>query len=105
MRHFQAMHICFICNEYPTISMTYGGLGTFTRTMARALVCRGHHATIIGAYETAGVSNDEGINIVRVAYSRRGSSGVFTTAYRMRQALYRLHAAEPIDIIDSAELG
>ena len=32
------MHICFLTNEYPKAGFPHGGLGSFVKTMAEALV-------------------------------------------------------------------
>jgi glycosyltransferase involved in cell wall biosynthesis len=42
------MRICFLCNEYPPTP--HGGIGSFTQTLARALVRAGHDVRVIGAY-------------------------------------------------------
>jgi len=43
------MKICFVCNEYPP--GLHGGIGSFTQTLARALVERGHSVRVIGVYK------------------------------------------------------
>src|SRR3981081_1668823 len=40
------MRICFICNEYPPAR--HGGIGTLTRTLARALVQAGNQVRVVG---------------------------------------------------------
>ena len=42
------MKIGFVCNEYPP--GPHGGIGTLTRTLARALVSIGHSARAVGIY-------------------------------------------------------
>jgi glycosyltransferase involved in cell wall biosynthesis len=40
------LKICFICNEYPPAR--HGGIGTLTRTLARALVQAGNQVRVVG---------------------------------------------------------
>jgi hypothetical protein len=42
------MHICFLTNEYPKAGFPHGGLGSFVKTMAEALVGKGIQVTVVG---------------------------------------------------------
>ena len=42
------MHICFLTNEYPKIGFPHGGLGSFVKTIAEALVANGVQVTVVG---------------------------------------------------------
>ena len=42
-----AVKICFLCNEYPPAR--HGGIGVFTRVMARTLARAGHQVRVLGA--------------------------------------------------------
>ena len=96
------MHICFLCAEYPPHS---AGLGNFTQTLAHALVRRGHRVTVVGLYppERAGVEDDAGVRVVRLAHSRVPRTGLFVNGARVRAALRTIHAETPIDVIEGPE--
>ena len=100
----RSLHICYICSEYPPAP--HGGIGSFTQVLARSLVKRGHRVTAIGLYpdQYAGTDTDEGVNIIRV--SRRGLPFLKLLFNRRNfaKALLAVHAADPIDIIESGEL-
>lgn len=99
------MHIVYLCNEYPTITQTYGGVGMFTQTLSRTLVQHGHQVTIVGTYERTGRSTDQGVTVVSVPHVQHGGIGVFINALRLRQAIIKLHATTPVSVIDTPELG
>ena len=98
------LHICFICNEYPPAP--HGGIGTFTQTLARALVQRGHRVTVFGMHSDrpAGTESDGGVEVVRI--SRRGLPLLRFALNRRKfaEAYRRVHAAHPIDIVEGAEI-
>ena len=59
------MHICFLTNEYPKEGFPHGGIGSFVKTLAVALVKQGIKVSVVGMNYTA---NDEsetvnGVNI------------------------------------------
>ena len=99
------MHICFLCSEYPGLRQTYGGVGTFTRTLARALVARGHQVTVVGAYERSGTSEDCGVRLVQVRVPRMHGVGALLSMLAMRRALSELYAHAPFDVLDGPELS
>lgn len=99
------MHICFLCSEYPGLRQTYGGVGTFTRTLARALVARGHQVTVIGAYEKSGTSEDCGVRLVQVRVPRMRGVGALLSMIAMGRALSELYVRTPFDVLDSPELS
>src|SRR4051794_24674821 len=98
------MHICFICNEYPP--ETHGGIGTFTQTMARALVSSGHMATVVGIYPGTmhPVSeNDEGVAVVRLPHAAARFMGFLVGGIRIRRALDSVHRRNPVDVVEGPE--
>lgn len=102
------MHVCFLCNEYPPAP--HGGIGSFTQTLARALVRRGHQVTAIGFYspslgERVGEENDEGARIVRLPHAELPGTGLVINGARLRGALRRLNHESPIDIIEGPEIS
>lgn len=97
------MHVCFLCNEYPP--GRHGGVGTFTQTLGRSLVARGHQVSCIGVYadRQGGEENDLGVRVVRLANARVRGTGFIANTRRIREALHRLHLETPIDIIEGQE--
>lgn len=65
------MKICFICSEYPHPGISNGGIGTFTQTLARALVSRGHEVRVAGIYSlkcpAPAYEEDQGVQIWRIS--------------------------------------
>jgi glycosyltransferase involved in cell wall biosynthesis len=99
------MHICFVCNEYPPVP--HGGIGSFTQTMARALVGCGHRVTVVGCYRQprATVGGDEGVQVVRLQHTTVRGAGAVVHQWRLAKALRRLHADCPIDVLEGPEDG
>lgn len=97
------MHICFLCNEYPPGA--HGGIGSVTQTLARALVRRGHEATVVGFYppDRAGGSLDEGVQVVRLPHTRVRGMGFVANGARLRRALREIHRANPVDVLEGPE--
>ena len=99
------MHICFLCNEYPP--GLHGGVGSFTQTLGRGLVARGHTVTAVGVYRDGHeqVENDEGVRVVRLPHSSIRRSGFVVNGFRLRQSLTRIHKELAIDVLDGPELS
>ncbi len=99
------MHICFLCNEYPPGQ--HGGVGSFTQTLARALVDRGHKATVLGVYRAAkdSTEDDRGVQVVRLAHSPLPKTGFLINGFRLRQEMQNIHSRSPIDAIEGPELS
>jgi glycosyltransferase involved in cell wall biosynthesis len=97
------MHVCFLCSEYPPAA--HGGIGTFTRTLGRALVARGHDVTVVGAYPLAREVRevDAGVRVVRIPHTRMRGAGFLVNGFRLRRALRRIDAERPIDVIEGQE--
>lgn len=98
------MHVCYLCSEYPPAP--HGGIGTFCQTLARALVKRGHHASIIGLYPESGAVDDEdaGVRVIRVPRRGLPVARFVSNTKSFHAALRRLHERQPIDIIEGAEI-
>ncbi len=98
------MHIAFICNEYPP--GPHGGIGTWTRTMARRLVADGHRATVIGTYSTVSdqVDDDRGVQVIRLgSTSRLAGVRAVLDQRRLWQRLAAAHAEHPLDVVEGPE--
>jgi glycosyltransferase involved in cell wall biosynthesis len=80
------VNICFICSEYPPA--LHGGIGSVTRVLGRALVERGHHVRVIGAYHASAqvplYEEDSGVEVWRLkmpAAPRLGWIGARVSLY------------------------
>jgi len=97
------MHLVLLCNEYPPAS--HGGIGSYTQTMARAMVKRGHKVTVVGFYHRQKTAHetDHGVAVVRLPHARVRGSGLILNRKRLARELARINAGTPIDIIEGAE--
>jgi glycosyltransferase involved in cell wall biosynthesis len=99
------VHICFLCNEYPP--GLHGGIGSFTQTLARALVANGQQVTVVGVYKlkSAAVEDDQGVRVIRLRQSPVARTGFVINGFRIRQALVEIHRTQPINIVEGPELS
>jgi glycosyltransferase involved in cell wall biosynthesis len=98
------VHICFLCNEYPPAR--HGGVGSFTQTLARSLVSRGHSASVVGIYagiRTTVTEDDEGVVVTRLPHTRLPNAGMIVHTIALRRALAAIHHERPIDVIEGPE--
>lgn len=99
------MHIVFLSHEYPLWSP--GGAGTFIQTFGRAAVQAGHRITVVGPgkeYDEIQL-NDEGVTLYRLPKTKGLLPGFIHNAITINRKLKEIHNTQPIDIIESAELG
>lgn len=94
------MHICFICHEYPPSKG--GGIGSFTQTIGRALVKRGHRVTVIGIYTSyrLKVEDDQGVRVIRIPGSFIPYTGFIINSLHLQHVLHDLYKKEGIDILE-----
>lgn len=99
------MHICYLCNEYPPAA--HAGVGTFVRTLGRALAARGHAVTVVGTYrpEWQGTTFDDAMEIIRLPHPQTPGSGFLVNSSRIRRALAEIHDRRPIDVLEGSELS
>lgn len=97
------MHICYLCDEYPPGQ--HGGVGSVTQTLARALVQRGHQATVIGCGPVGRdvEEADRGVRVLRLAPTRLRGGGLLLNGWRIRQTLQRVHDASPVTVLEGQE--
>jgi glycosyltransferase involved in cell wall biosynthesis len=100
------MHICYLCDEYPP-NVVVGGVGTFTQALARALVGRGHRVTVLGIQRRPDEArqDDQGVEIIRLPHTRVPKAGYLAHSRLLRRTLEQVHAAQPIDVLEGAELA
>src|SRR5512141_3083255 len=100
-----ALHVCYLCDEYPPEGV--GGVGAFVQTLGRALVRRGHRVSVVGGH--AGPEDreedDEGVRVLRLARTRLPRMGTVLNGRRIAAALRRIHAREPIDVLEAPGSG
>ena len=101
------MHICFLCNEYPPAP--HGGVGTFTQTLGRALVRRGHQVTVVGIGAGRQVSNgssydDHGVRVIGINGGRIPRIRAISSHVSLRSVLRRIHTESQIDVLEGPEL-
>ena len=98
------MRLCFVCCEYPP--GPHGGTGTFTRTIARALVQAAHQVRVVGVYlpdyPAPDHEIDEGVEVWRLRQPLRAGGWISA-----RRALYRLirdwTKAGAVDVVEAPD--
>ncbi len=105
------MNILYNCYEYPPSQ--HGGVGTFYRDLAEALVKQGHCVTVVGIYFDNVLKLDKiiqeeinGVKIIRIPqYRKTGINRIDTFLSRVyfRHFLQRLIKKETFDFIESPE--
>ncbi|MFH7013741.1 glycosyltransferase family 4 protein [Flavobacterium sp. FlaQc-52] len=101
------MHICFLTNEYPKEGFPHGGIGSFVKTLAVALVKRGIHVSVIGINYTL---NDEteivdGVHVYRLKRSTLKMISWYFNFKAINKKIKEIHQDNPINIVESSELG
>jgi len=101
------MHICFLTNEYPKEGFPHGGLGSFVKTMANALVKNNIKVSVVGLNYTNeyAIDTENEITIYRLKKSRIKGLVWFFNAQSISKKIKEIHKNNPIDIVESAELG
>ncbi|OIQ28387.1 MAG: glycosyl transferase family 1 [Bacteroidetes bacterium MedPE-SWsnd-G2] len=102
------MHICYITHEYPKKGFSHGGIGTFLRTISRALVNTGVQVTVVGINQYTGSYEeemDEGVKIYRLPQKKIKGLTWWLNAKAVNTFLKQLHITQPISIIETPELG
>jgi len=97
------LHLCFLCNEYPPGK--HGGIGSFTRTLARALAFRGHRVTVLGFANAPHsiIEDDGGVRVHRLPHTRIRGLGFWFNGARLRHAIRTLHTDTPISLLEGPE--
>ncbi len=101
----EPMRVVFLTAEYPPLP--YGGVGVFVRSLARALVARGHEAIVIGATQHVRhrtVDDDEGVVVVRLPDMRARGLTALAGARSVNREM-RKWLEHPRVVIEGAELA
>ncbi len=101
------MHICFLTNEYPKEGFPHGGIGSFTKTLAVALIDKGIRVSVIGLNYT---SNNEteivyGVHVHRLKRSTIKMISWHFNFKAINNKIKEIHREHPINIIETSELG
>ncbi len=99
------MQICFLSSEYPLWKS--GGVGSFIQTLGINLVEKGCEVTVVGIGEKneEEVLEDKGVKIYRLPKPNITKLRFVVNFYRIRKKLKQIHLNNPIDILETAELG
>lgn len=99
------MNIVFLSHEYATWAP--GGVGTFLRTFGRTLAANEHSVTVLGVGKSISEENmeDEGVKLIRLPKNNTKLPNFLYNRKVINKRLKELHEQQPIDIIESAELG
>lgn len=100
------MHICFITHEYPKPGFPHGGLGSFVKTIAEALVKRDIQVSIVGLNYTSQSEStvESGVVIHRIKRNRTKGIAWLLNSWAINKKLAEIHKQNPIQIVESAEL-
>ena len=101
------MHICFLTNEYPKAGFPHGGLGSFVKTMAEALVKNDVQVSVIGlnytpANETESIN---GVRIIRIQKSKVKGLAWYFNSKNIAKTIAAIHKKNPIYIVEGPELS
>lgn len=100
------MHICFI-GQYPLKNQTAGGVGTFTQTLAKALVGRGIQVTVLalhhGVEELA--EDQDGVQVYWINQQKWPLANFVRNSWILQKNLKKVHQRQPISVVESQEAG
>lgn len=101
------MHIVFLTSEYPKKNFPHGGVGTVIQNIARGLVKYKHDVSIIGLNYVPmdEIDEDQGVKIYRYKSKKVKTLTWLLNYIIINKAIKKLHAHQPIDIVESTELG
>ena len=101
------MHICFLTNEYPKEGFPHGGLGSFVKTMAEALVDFGVQVTVLGLNYIAKEEqeNVNGVHVIRLDKSKIKGLAWYFNSKNIAKTIAGIHKKNPIHIVEGSELS
>lgn len=101
------MHICFITHEYPKVSFPHGGIGTFVKTIAKALIQNNIQVSVVGINYIDKNENeiDYGVTIYRLKKSTIKGLAWYYNSKAINKKIVEIHTQNPISIIEASELG
>ena len=101
------MHICFLTNEFPKDGFPHGGIGSFIKTLAIALVKKDIKVSVVGINYTANYETEiiEGIEVYRLKSSKIKRFSWYFNFKEINKKVKEIHNQNRINIIESSELG
>lgn len=101
------MHICFITHEYPKVGFPHGGIGSFVKTIAKALVQNNIQVSVVGINYTDEDVNEivDGVSVYRLKKSNIRGLAWYFNSKRINKKIRKIHCQDPISIIEAPELG
>ena len=101
------MHICFLTNEFPKEGFPHGGIGSFVKTIATALVKKGIDVSIIGINYTQNDETEivEGVKVYRLKKSTVKGLSWYFNSKAINKKIKQIHEQHSISIVESSELG
>ncbi len=110
-RSSKPFHLCLVCDEYPPCKT--GGIGIFSRNLARRLIKEGNSVTVVGIYqpfiravEKAEVEDDQGVTVYRLPPANQHfGSRIKLVSERLRLTRWIRHNEKEMgfDIIESPD--
>ena len=101
------MHICFLTNEYPKPGFPHGGLGSFVKTIAEALVRNGIQVSVIGLNYTPSneTENVNGVTVIRIQKSTVKGLAWYFNSKNISKTIATIHKKNPIHSVEGSELS
>ena len=101
------MHLCFITHEYPKAGFPHGGIGSFVKTIATALVQNKIQVSVVGINYTAKdeIESIDGVTIYRLKKSTVKGLAWYFNSRALNEKIEEIHNRAPINIIEAPELG
>lgn len=101
------MHICFLTNEYPKEGFPHGGIGSFVKTLATALVKKGIKVSVVGTNYIlkTETQNIDGVDVYRLKPNKTKGLSWYFNSKAINSKLREIHKESPIQVVESSELG
>lgn len=101
------MNILFVCNEYPPAP--HGGVGTFVKEMAHALLEKGHSVWVVGMYSDVQSSVQQIEDGVHIHRFPRGNNklhfSIIQERFKLAKIITKIVKQEKIDLAEAPEGG
>ena len=101
------MHICLVNTEYPK-ETHFGGIATYQKLLADALVRKGYKVTVIAASSTDNQDYyEDGVHIIRILkrISNENYDGFISYRKKVSDKIKQINSKDKIDIIETPEFG
>lgn len=101
------MHICFLTNEFPKEGFPHGGIGSFVKTIAVALIEKGVEVSVVGINYTTRDEVETIDNVIVYRLKKNTIKGLswYFNSKAINRKIREIHRQNPINIVESSELG